>query len=224
MFAADRFGAAGPSVDALERAGVPLLMMKAGDVANAAAGILDAITAGTPSPSTPSPALTDAVEGAAHTHPSGHGGFAWARRLAAAPVAPLVAASHALWGSNTSPPRKRDPSPPHCEPRPGDPTTCESPPQEVSAALPTSVGRGARLSDPYGPGPPSDRSRLLEGRRSRDMYRPGMRFPGRPVHEHTGTRRRPRTGTGRPPIRKPPRMRPTPAAAVNGSALLWVTL
>lgn len=97
-FAVDRFGAAGPTVDALERAGIPLLVMKAGDVANAAAGILDAIHAGTVDVY-PSPALSDAVDGAAMRPLGDSGGFAWARRLAAAPVAPLVAASGALWGA-----------------------------------------------------------------------------------------------------------------------------
>jgi hypothetical protein len=96
-FAADRFGAAGPTVDALERADVPLIVMKAADVANSAAGFLDAINAGTVDVY-PSPALTDAVDGAAIRPLGDSGGFAWARRLAAAPVAPLVAASHALWG------------------------------------------------------------------------------------------------------------------------------
>jgi hypothetical protein len=96
-FAVDRFGAAGPTVDALDRAGVPLIVMKAGDVANSAAGFLDALNAGTVDVY-PHPALTDALEGAALRPLGDSGGFAWARRLASAPVAPLVATSHALWG------------------------------------------------------------------------------------------------------------------------------
>jgi hypothetical protein len=98
-WAADRFGSAGPTVDALERAGVALVVMKAGDVANAAAATLDAIVDGSLTVY-PSPALTETVEGAAQRPLGDSGGFAWARRLAAAPVAPLVAISHALWGAH----------------------------------------------------------------------------------------------------------------------------
>ena len=97
-FAVDRYGAAGPTVDALERAGVPLLVMKAGDVANAAAGFLDAVTSHALDVY-PSPDLTDAVDGAAQRTIADTGGFAWSRKAAAAPVPPLVAASHALWGA-----------------------------------------------------------------------------------------------------------------------------
>ena len=107
-FAVDRFGAAGPTVDALEHAlgADALIVMKAGDVANAAAGLLDAIIDSTLTVY-PSPALTDAVDGAAQRPLGDSGGFAWARRLAAAPVSPLVAISHALWGAL------------HPDPRPG---------------------------------------------------------------------------------------------------------
>jgi hypothetical protein len=98
-FAVDRYGAAGATVDALDRTGLPLLVMKSADVANAAAGLVDAITAG-PLTVYPSPALTDAVDGAAIRPLGDSGGFAWARRTAAAPVAPLVAVSGALWGAH----------------------------------------------------------------------------------------------------------------------------
>jgi hypothetical protein len=104
--ACSRFGAAGPAVDDLERAGVDLVPMSTGDVGNAAAGFLDAILQHTLRVR-PSPVLGEAVAGAAQRHLSDTGGFAWSRRASAAPVAALVAASNARWGALHSPPPVR---------------------------------------------------------------------------------------------------------------------
>jgi hypothetical protein len=100
----------GPSAtlhDELTRAGVAVLTPSAYDVTVAAAGFLDAIRQGTVSV-WPHPALDDAVE-AAGTRTLGDG-FAWSRRHSAASIAPLVAASGALWGSTHQPPERRAPA------------------------------------------------------------------------------------------------------------------
>ena len=88
----------GPNVtvhEALERAGAQLLTMTAYDVTLAAAGFLDAVKAGDVSV-WPHPALDEAVA-LAGTRPLGDG-FAWSRRASAGSIAPLVAATAALWG------------------------------------------------------------------------------------------------------------------------------
>jgi hypothetical protein len=104
--ACDRYGAAGPTVDALDRAGAQLLVMGTGDVANAAAGFIDAVHHHALAV-VPSAALSDAVEGAAQRPIGDTGGFAWSRKGSAAPVVALVAASAALWGARHAP----DPGP-----------------------------------------------------------------------------------------------------------------
>jgi len=104
--ACDRWGASGPAVDELERAGADLLSMRTGDVGNAAAGMLDAILR-RQLRVRPSLALSDAVAGAAQRPLGDTGGFAWSRRASAAPVAALVAASNALWGARHNPPPLR---------------------------------------------------------------------------------------------------------------------
>jgi hypothetical protein len=101
--ACDRWGASGPAVDELERAGATVLLMSSGDVGNAAAGMLDAITHQQLRVRT-SPVLSEAVAGAAQRAIGDTGGFAWSRRASAAPVAALVAASNALWGARHNPP------------------------------------------------------------------------------------------------------------------------
>ncbi len=101
-----RYGAAGPTVDALERAGVPLLPMTGGDAANAAASITDAIATRTLRVR-PSEALTEAVAGAATRRLGDTGGFAWSRRDSAGPVAALVAVSAARWGAQRTDPPTR---------------------------------------------------------------------------------------------------------------------
>jgi hypothetical protein len=88
----------GPNVtvhEALERAGAQLLTMTSYDVVVAAAGFLDAVKAGDVSV-WPNPALDEAVA-LAGTRPLGDG-FAWSRRASAGSIAPLVAATAALWG------------------------------------------------------------------------------------------------------------------------------
>jgi hypothetical protein len=98
-----RYGAAGVVVDELERAGAQLLIMNAGEVANAAAGFSDRVTTRTLQV-IPNPALTAAVDGAVRRALGDTGGFHWSRRGSAAPVAPLVAGSNALWGALHLPP------------------------------------------------------------------------------------------------------------------------
>jgi hypothetical protein len=101
--ACDRWGASGPAVDELERAGAQLIPMTTGDVGNAAAGLLDAILQRRLRVR-PSAVLTEATAGAAQRPPGDSGGFAWSRRASAAPVAALVAASNAHWGALHNPP------------------------------------------------------------------------------------------------------------------------
>jgi hypothetical protein len=93
-----RYGASGATVDALERAGADLVVMTGGDVANATADTLDAIATRTLRV-VPSPALTEAVEGAALRTLADTGGVAWSRRDSASNVAPLVAVTAARWGA-----------------------------------------------------------------------------------------------------------------------------
>lgn len=100
--ACGRWGASGPTVDALELAGADLLTMTTGDEGNAAAMMLDATTARTLRVR-PSTVLTEAVEGAAQRSLGDSGGFVWSRRTSAAPVAALVAASRAHWGARHNP-------------------------------------------------------------------------------------------------------------------------
>jgi hypothetical protein len=104
--ASDRWGAAGPAIDELERAGAQLIPMATGDVANAAASMLDAIMRRALRVR-PSGVLTEATRGAAQRLLSDSGGFVWSRRSSAAPVAALVAASNALWGAQHNPPPVR---------------------------------------------------------------------------------------------------------------------
>jgi hypothetical protein len=88
----------GPNVtvhEALERAHADLLPLSAYDFALATAGFLDAVKARDLSV-WPHPALDEAVA-IASTRPLGDG-FAWSRRASAGSVAPLVAATVALWG------------------------------------------------------------------------------------------------------------------------------
>lgn len=95
--AIDRFGAVGTVADDLELSGANLIPMKAQDVANAAAGLLDAIAAARLA-MYPAAAVTEAAEGLA-LRPLGDGnGYAFSRRASAAPVAPMVAIAAALWG------------------------------------------------------------------------------------------------------------------------------
>jgi len=108
-FAVDRWGASGPFVDALELADADLLIMKTGDVANAAAGLVDAIAQRTLAV-VGSPSLSDAVDGAAQRWLADSGGFVWSRTGSASPVEPLVAISNALWGARHLPPPPAKPA------------------------------------------------------------------------------------------------------------------
>jgi hypothetical protein len=101
--ALDRYGATGTVADELERAGVPLLVLKTLDVANAAATFLDQVR-NRSARIYPAAALTEAVAGAAMRPLGDTGGFAWSHRDSAAPVAPLVAICGAGWGFEHLPP------------------------------------------------------------------------------------------------------------------------
>lgn len=101
-----RYGAAGPIVDDLERAGARLLVMGSGDVANAAAGMADAI-AQRALRVVPSVALSESVDGVAKRDVADSGGFHWARRTSASNPAPLIAASAARWGAIRNDPPAR---------------------------------------------------------------------------------------------------------------------
>ncbi len=111
--ACDRYGASGPAVDELERhprsPAAELLIMSNGDVANAAAGMLDAI-AQRQLHVVRSPALSEAVDGAAIRPLGDTGGFAWSRRGSAAAAGPLIAASNARWGAMHHPGRPVKPA------------------------------------------------------------------------------------------------------------------
>jgi hypothetical protein len=96
--AIDRYGAVGTVADALELAGARLLPMRTMDVANAAAGLIDAIGARAVD-IYPAAALTEAVDGLALRPLGDDNGFAFSRRSSAAPIAPVVAAAAALWGT-----------------------------------------------------------------------------------------------------------------------------
>lgn len=101
--ACGRWGASGPAVDELERAGARLVVMSTGDEANAAAVLLDGVLRHALRV-VPAQVLTDAVTGAAQKPVSDAGGFTWSRSASAAPVAALVAASRAWWGAQHTPP------------------------------------------------------------------------------------------------------------------------
>jgi hypothetical protein len=96
--ACTRYGAAGPTVDALEQAAAALLILTTGDAGNAAATMADAITARTLRVR-PSVVLSQSVDGATKRPLGDTGGFMWGRRDAAASPAPLIAASFAHWGA-----------------------------------------------------------------------------------------------------------------------------
>jgi len=105
-FAVDRYGASGPTVDALERAGADLIIMRTGDVANAAAGLVDDITTHSLAV-VGSLALSDAVDGALQRSLT-EGGFVWSLNGAAAEA--LRALSNALWGARHLPPPPAKPA------------------------------------------------------------------------------------------------------------------
>lgn len=92
--------------DELAQAGAQLVVMAAHEVAASALGFRQAVKDHTVSV-WPHPALDDAVE-VAGTRPLGDG-FKWSRRVSAGSIAPLVAASNALWGLEHAPAPKRVP-------------------------------------------------------------------------------------------------------------------
>jgi hypothetical protein len=104
--ALDNHGPTAPVHGELAAAGAHLLTLTSYDVAVAAAGFLRSVKAGDVS-IWPHPALDDSVA-AAGTRPLGDG-WKWSRRGSAGSIAPLVAATNALWGIDHRPPPKRLP-------------------------------------------------------------------------------------------------------------------
>jgi hypothetical protein len=104
--AVDRYGATATVADALTLAGADLVMMGAAEVAQSAAGFLDAVRHRTVRVY-PSAALSEAVDGAVKRMIGDAGGFTYSRRNAVTVTAPLVAVSHARWGVLHSPPPVR---------------------------------------------------------------------------------------------------------------------
>lgn len=98
----DSIGPATAVAGALERAGVALAATSTRDYAGACASFLAAVVDGTLR-YTPHPDLDAAVAGAAK-RPVGDGAWAWGRRASAGSIAPLVAATEALWAWDTAPP------------------------------------------------------------------------------------------------------------------------
>jgi len=87
---------------AVARAGVQLASTSTRDYAGACASFLAAIVDGTLR-YTPHPELDAAAAGAAK-RPVGDGGWAWGRRASVGTIAPLVAATEAIWAWDTAPP------------------------------------------------------------------------------------------------------------------------
>lgn len=98
----DSVGPVAAVAGAIERAGVALHPSSTRDYAGACASFLAAIVDGTLR-YTPHPDLDAAVAGAAK-RPVGDGAWAWGRRASAGSIAPLVAATAALWAWDTAPP------------------------------------------------------------------------------------------------------------------------
>jgi hypothetical protein len=104
--AVDKYGPTALVHDELATAGADLVDMTSYDVAVAAAGFRRGVGARDVS-IWPHPALDEAVA-VAGTRPLGDG-FKWSRRGSAGSIAPLVAATNALWGIEHMPPAKRAP-------------------------------------------------------------------------------------------------------------------
>lgn len=97
VFAVDTGGPAASLIDDLERAGVKVLRANAGDVAAAAAGLVDAVAQGAVSHG-PQTELDQAV-GGAKTRPLGDGAFTFGRKVSTADVTPLIAVMLARWAA-----------------------------------------------------------------------------------------------------------------------------
>jgi len=99
------YDAAGPALDVadvLTRAGLELTGLKAREYAAACAGLLEAIVADPPAVRIrPRPEL-DAAAAAAARRSLGDA-WAWSRRQSATSIAPLTAATVALWAADHAP-------------------------------------------------------------------------------------------------------------------------
>lgn len=96
LWVIDPNGPAGSLVPDLEDAGLRLLLVSGGDYVRACGAFYDAVLQATVR-HLDDPVLNAAVE-AARRRPAGDGGFAWGRKNSRASIAPLVAATLALWG------------------------------------------------------------------------------------------------------------------------------
>jgi hypothetical protein len=96
----DPGGAAGSLIAELERADVPLRLMRTRDVVQAFGMFVDAC-ANDGLRHLGQPSLTSALAGAKKRDLTG-GGSAWARQSVAVDITPLVAATNALWGVGTA--------------------------------------------------------------------------------------------------------------------------
>ena len=95
VFAVDGLGPAASLVPDLEEAGLRVVVMGTKDVAQAYAGMADAVTEGTASHG-PQPELDDAVAGA-KKRPLGDGAFALGRKVSTVDITPFVAVTNAHW-------------------------------------------------------------------------------------------------------------------------------
>lgn len=102
----DPNGPAGSLVPDLERAGIELTKVSAGDHARATGAFVDRATKGTLR-HLGQPEMTVALQGA-RKRPMGEA-FAWTRRDTSADVCPLISCTLALWGLLSAPPPKPKP-------------------------------------------------------------------------------------------------------------------
>lgn len=93
----DGRGPAAHLIDVLRDMGAPVLVADTGDLADGCAQFLEAVTAGDLRWPAPQPELEAAVGGARRDTPGDR--WKWSRRRATANIAPLVAATLALWGA-----------------------------------------------------------------------------------------------------------------------------
>lgn len=104
-FVIDGGGPAANLVTPLGAAGVTVVVAGTADVAEACAGMVDAVNEGRVAHG-PQPELDEAV-GGARMHPFRDGGFTFRRRIADTDVTPLVAVTLARWAAGRRPPRAR---------------------------------------------------------------------------------------------------------------------
>lgn len=104
-FVIDGGGPAANLGDPLGKAGITVLVAQTPEVAEACAGMVDAVDEGRVAHG-PQPELDDAVDGA-RRHPFRDGGFTFRRRSADGDVTPLMAVTLARWAAARKPPKSR---------------------------------------------------------------------------------------------------------------------